>query len=485
MTDGSQSGNEVVIANVGHQYRGDYMTLNQNEFSKLSKIAKQNQKLIKRSERLEVGSGSRGLGSLRAYFLPSGAIHFYYGHKNKLGKQDDYPIGVFASSRLEANSAGGNCMTLAMARKSAFEAAKVHSDALKGGFDGIRHYRKELAINEARMHQLSEIDVSLKALMQLYIDIKYAEGKVGYSYDVLNICKNHLFSCELADVDAKKVSKKDFAAVLRRVKEAGKKRTYQKLRSYLMAAYNMALDAEYDESCDSRFIPFEITAIPIAKTKDRGALAINKRQRFLSIEEIESLWQWLEGHPCYQSDFLKLKLLTGQRTVQMLRVKTFEVDPVNRTMTIWDGKGMRIKPRRHQVPLADEAWNLISKGRDLAMSINSEAIFLNTGMNQAKSDSLIRFCAKASLELLERKEIREKFVLSDLRRTFETHTARLKVSKDVRAQLASHGISGVQDNHYNMYDYEDDKREAFALWERELKKIVRGGYENVVLANFR
>ena len=51
------------------------MTLNQTEFAKLSKLAKQAQKLIKRSERLEVGSGSRGLGSLRAFFLPSGAIH--------------------------------------------------------------------------------------------------------------------------------------------------------------------------------------------------------------------------------------------------------------------------------------------------------------------------------------------------------------------------------------------------------------------------
>jgi len=437
------------------------MTLNQTEFAKLSKSAKESQKLIKRSERLEVGSGSRGLGSLRAFFLPSGAIHFYFGHKTKLGKQDDYPIGIYAHSRLEAKTMGGNCMTLAMAREAAFEASKSHSEAVKQGYEGIRHWRQSKVEEEAKNQPERDIDVSLKALMILYCDVKMGEGKIEHIKGVLSVCKNHLFPFEISAIEANKVSKKDIASILRLVKESGKKRTYQKLRSYLMAAYN------------------------IAKTKDRGALAINKRQRFLSIEEIESLWQWLEEHPCYQSDFLKLKLLTGQRTVQMLRVKTFEVDPVNRTMTIWDGKGMRIKPRRHQVPLADEAWNLISKGRDLAMSINSEAIFLNTGMNQAKSDSLIRFCAKASLELLERKEIREKFVLSDLRRTFETHTARLKVSKDVRAQLASHGISGVQDNHYNMYDYEDDKREAFALWERELKKIVRGGYENVVLANFR
>jgi len=460
------------------------MTLNQTEFAKLSKLAKQAQKLIKRSERLEVGSGSRGLGSLRAFFLPSGAIHFYFGHKTKLGKQDDYPIGIYAHSRLEAKTMGGNCMTLAMAREAAFEASKSHSEAVKQGYEGIRHWLQSKVEEEAKNQPEIEIDTSLKALMLLYCDVKMAEGKIEHTKGVLSVCKNHLFPFDIASIEANKVSKKDVASILRRVKEAGKKRTYQKLRSYLMAAYNMALDAEYDESCDSRCIPFEITAIPIAKTKDRGALAINKRHRFLSIEEIESLWQWLEEHPCYQSDFLKLKLLTGQRTVQMLRVKTSEIDPVSRTMTIWDGKGMRIKPRRHQVPLADEAWNLISNGRDLALSINSEAIFLNTRMNQAKTDSLIRFCAKASSELLDENKISEKFVLGDLRRTFETHAARLKVSKDVRAQLASHGISGVQDNHYNMYDYEDDKREAFALWERELLRIISGGYNNVIVRSF-
>ena len=459
-------------------------TLKQSEFTTFSAKAQESGRTIKRSERLEVGGGSRGLGSLRVFFLPSGGIYFYYGHKTRLGEQDDYPLGLYAHSRSEANSAGGNCLTLAMARQKALEASKRHSGALELGFDGIRSWEKQKAAEESKRSLFCDVDTSLKALMLLYTDVMKKQGKYEHAKSVLNVCKNHLFPFDVSYVSSKDVEKKDVATVLRRVKESGKKRTYQKLRSYLLAAYNMALDAEYDESCDSRFIPFEITTVPIAKTNDRSALVMNKRTRFLSIEEIVSLWQWLEEHSGYQSDFLKLKLLTGQRTIQMLRLDVSSIDPIERMTIILDGKGRRIEPRRHPVPFADEAWKLISKFSDVSTSVGKDALFLNTKLRRANRNSLTKFCKDASVELFNEGKVVEPFILSDLRRTFETHSARLKISSDVRAHLASHGISGVQEKHYNMYDYKDDKREAFALWERELLRIISGRYNNVVVRSF-
>jgi hypothetical protein len=41
--------------------------------------------------------------------------------------------------------------------------------------------------------------------------------------------------------------------------------------------------------------------------------------------------------------------------------------------------------------------------------------------------------------------------------------ARLKVSKDTRGHLQSHGISGVQARHYDGHDYMDEKRGALLL----------------------
>jgi hypothetical protein len=52
--------------------------------------------------------------------------------------------------------------------------------------------------------------------------------------------------------------------------------------------------------------------------------------------------------------------------------------------------------------------------------------------------------------------------------------AALKVSRDVRAQLLSHGLSGVQNLHYDRHSYMDEKRAALLVWERHLGTIADG-----------
>jgi hypothetical protein len=39
------------------------------------------------------------------------------------------------------------------------------------------------------------------------------------------------------------------------------------------------------------------------------------------------------------------------------------------------------------------------------------------------------------------------------------------VSKDMKAQLLSHGMSGVQDKHYDRHDYMEEKRRALIRWQ--------------------
>lgn len=63
------------------------------------------------------------------------------------------------------------------------------------------------------------------------------------------------------------------------------------------------------------------------------------------------------------------------------------------------------------------------------------------------------------------------FQFSDLRRTAETRLAALGVSKDVRAQLQSHGLGGVQARHYDQYEYMDEKRAALEIWEAFLNGL--------------
>lgn len=55
------------------------------------------------------------------------------------------------------------------------------------------------------------------------------------------------------------------------------------------------------------------------------------------------------------------------------------------------------------------------------------------------------------------------FTLGDLRRTVETRLAAAGVSRETRAQLQSHGLSGVQVRHYDRHDYLQEKRQALEI----------------------
>ena len=68
----------------------------------------------------------------------------------------------------------------------------------------------------------------------------------------------------------------------------------------------------------------------------------------------------------------------------------------------------------------------------------------------------------------------ESFNLRDIRRTVETMLEALGISKETRAQLLSHGISGVQAAHYDRHEYLDEKRAALVAWENRLMAVIRG-----------
>lgn len=67
----------------------------------------------------------------------------------------------------------------------------------------------------------------------------------------------------------------------------------------------------------------------------------------------------------------------------------------------------------------------------------------------------------------------EPYKPGDVRRTVETRLQALGVSKDVRAQLLSHGrTSDVQARHYERHDYLREKASALDCWEAHLLAIV-------------
>jgi hypothetical protein len=63
------------------------------------------------------------------------------------------------------------------------------------------------------------------------------------------------------------------------------------------------------------------------------------------------------------------------------------------------------------------------------------------------------------------------FELRDVRRTCETMLAGMGVSRDVRAQIQSHGLGGIQQRHYDRHDYMREKAGALDQWGAYLRGL--------------
>lgn len=138
-------------------------------------------------------------------------------------------------------------------------------------------------------------------------------------------------------------------------------------------------------------------------------------------------------------------------------------------MTLSDPKGARQQPRRHALPLVKEAAAILRERIDGMAA--SAPVFSTDGETPMRHETLSVTVAEISEAMVRAGEAREAFQLRDLRRTCETLLAGLGVSSDVRAQIQSHGLGGVQARHYDRHDYSTEKRRALVKWSRHLSTL--------------
>src|SRR5258706_8758892 len=77
-------------------------------------------------------------------------------------------------------------------------------------------------------------------------------------------------------------------------------------------------------------------------------------------------------------------------------------------------------------------------------------------------------------ELKRAKAWQGPFELRDIRRTCETMLASLGVTREVRAQIQSHGLGGIQQRHYDRHDYWHEKMAALETWNAYLDRLRKG-----------
>lgn len=436
---------------------------------------------LKPGKMLADGAVRPGFGSLKARRRIAAndrtvtEFIFVYQHEGKTRTQT---LGRFSSAEAEGH------LTLVQARA---EAARLQT-TIKGGEDPLA--QREIARQEAKIQQANAIAQvreadknTLAALCDTYVASLRERKKDASAYDVENLFGNHVKAAfpDLAALPASAITPEHVSRILTRLVgphvEHKKGRTALKLRSFLAAAFRLGLGAAIDPMAAAAASSFGLTANPAAAVPSTSmAQKFNRASaRVLSIDELRTYLAYVAAHP---STLIRLGLMLqiatgGQRVQQLLRIEHAHIH-AGETLTLFDPKGRRAQPRPHVLPIVPEVQEILG---ELA-TINHEGAFFHNRDAVVRPETLSEAVLQISDTMNHGGTASAPFRGGDIRRTVETILAeRLGVSKDTRAQLLSHGLSGVQDAHYDKGLHLQAKTHALRRWNDFIADLAIGAVE--------
>lgn len=419
--------------------------------------------------------GARGAGTL-VFRRTGDVVRAYFRHTQTDGSRYALPIGHFDES-------GRDGISLAQARERAGELSKLY-------LAGVKDLREHLETEAAQRRQVEAEQIAATAKLELastlrerttlrdlceaYVELLRSQGKKKSATDVNSAFKVHVLEKhpDIAKQQAKEVTAHDIAAIVREVRQSGKERTAGIVRSYLRAAFSIAIRAPFDSAVPTELANFGVDLNPVEAIP---TIPVRAGQRTLNETELKAYFNALDGSLIDQA--LKLAVLAGgQRMSQLLRSCVNDYDPGTGVLRLWDGKGRRHDAREHLLPLGKNAQSLVAFLVERAKQLESEAAAQES---RAPDPNPSLWCSRPGVRMVDstpgkrvaevsRKLKIERFDLRSVRRSIETMLARLGISRDVRAQLLSHGLTGVQQVHYDRHSYMQEKRRALEAWETAL-----------------
>lgn len=400
-------------------------------------------------------------GALQGRRMASGAVQLYWRYKHA-GRNHREPIGLYDSSappkKLQPTARGYG---IAAALEKCRELAKLQAEsAERGGLRALKaEQRREHQSQKERDAELAER--TLRKLMETYVAYLSAQGRRSH-VDAQQIFKRHVLEAwpRIADAPAVDLTPDQVLDMLRRLIEVGKGRTANKLRSYLRAAYQCALDVKMVAAIPMAFKVFAVVVNPAAQTR-RSPQYDRADKRPFTVAELRTYWKLLEAAPGTRAATLRLHLLTGgQRIEQFVRLRRADVS--KEAIQLFDLKGRPGQgPRPHPLPLVPMAQAAL---REIALHEGEGEFAIST--TRGDKPISVRTLAGWANDLVG--DAIEGFQLKRIRSGVETLLAARGVSREVRGHLQSHGLTGVQARHYDGHDYMAEKRHALDAVVREV-----------------
>jgi integrase len=398
-------------------------------------------------------------GSLQVRRLSQGGVQFYWRYSHE-GRTHREPIGVYdpvsPPKKLEPTSRG---FSVAAAHEHCRRLSQKHGDHRDTG--GL----KEAKLIERRRYQAAKDAATVRAAHALadllgdYVKHQATQGRIS-AREAKNIFDLHVVTAwpVLAKTPASEITQDQVIDMLRKLTEQGKGRTSNKLRTYLRAAYQCAIDVRVTASIPVAFKAYAVHTNPVAQTRRDGRFD-RADKRPLTTEELRTYWHQIEKLPGLRGRCLRLHVLTGgQRIEQLVRLRWADVRADS--ITLFDTKGRPGQgARAHTVPLIKAA------ARDMqAFERTGDHVFsTKQGVKPISGTTLSGWAAQAVGDTIEG------FQLKRVRSGVETLLAAHQVSREIRGHVQSHGLTGIQARHYDGHDYMLEKRHALELLASELK----------------
>ena len=403
--------------------------------------------------------GTKGTGRLGVKIFSSGSKRFIFRYFVS-GKPKFINIGNAPTSKEDA-------LSLVEARKL----AKEYGAMLQKGVDPRLELGtiKKQAEDKAKAEQQQG---SIEQLFHSYTQQMEKDGKRTFKA-VLNSLEKEVYPHIEPTTKAKDVTKDDLITILAHMIRRGAVTQSNRVRSYLMAAFNYGLAHDNDPANfidDAKFgLVFNpVSAIPKQKAAEKVG------DHFLTNGEVKQLLADLEN------EFIRFQMgesirnlislcfyTGGQRPFELASSKWDSINWEAKTMLISADVSKNKKP--HIVPLTQSAIYVLSKQKE--HSSDSAFIFphrLDTEQH-INLDSLSRAIARYRSNT----EIRP-FIPRDIRRTCKTLMGELGISKSIRDRLQNHALQDVSSKHYDRYEYLPEKLRALEAWEQKLNETAVG-----------
>lgn len=252
------------------------------------------------------------------------------------------------------------------------------------------------------------------------------------------------------------ISRRDVVELLDGIVDRGAPYTANRTLAAIRKLFNWAVDRGI------------LGATPAVRIEPPGKET--ERDRVLTDEEIEELWNAWECQGWPFGPLFQLLLVTGQRRSEVAGMRWSELDLENKLWTL--PRDRTKSDRGHEVPLSSLAIEIL-KG----LQRMDELIFPDSrhGRNPVSGFSKAKLRSDALCETQV-----PNWRLHDLRRTAATNMARLGTPNELIGKVLNHSANRSITDIYDRHSYLDEKRRALDTWGSKLLSIIRPVPANVV-----